>query len=136
MGEVGGGAVVASVEGRHHTDPVAARTFAREFHHLLALREAQALVAVDGNRGASVSRPLHGRRGVDLATLQPGHIRPHHVRHAMRIDAANIGVDQHIGSRRRIAYAHAERGEDGFDGASHVRLGNADGNVIGHLETL
>ena len=94
---VGGGAEVASVVGDDGGDAHLLRLVDGELHGLGADGEAEAAVAVDrgGGWGVALELPLGG--GIDVAALQAGDVGAHHVGDAVRVDAAEVGVEQGVG---------------------------------------
>ena len=106
--------------GRH---AVGTRPLDREVHRGDAgdLPEPQPAVEADGR--AVVVERRHLGHGLDVAAAHPAVVERHQVG-AVRVDAAQVGLDQVVGDERGLVAGHAERAEQSFEVGAEVRLGD------------
>ena len=134
VGVVGAGAEVAAVHDRHRADAILGGAPDRLLHCRRRDYHAVTAVAVDHAGGLVVARHAPARRRVDGAAVEPAQVGAEHVAHAVGIDAAQVGVQQHVCGLARVSLRHACLLQELLGGPAHLRGRNADRDLLGNLE--
>src|SRR5258708_14519396 len=115
-------------------DPAGAGFFRHPHSDLIRLRtdhEAQAVVAIDGCGTRRRTHDFDLRGGIDETFTEQIEIAGQ-TRHAVGIDAAQVGGGEHVGSLRRVSLGHAEIQEDASAKLAQYFDGKDSGLYVGH----
>src|SRR5258706_16202458 len=110
-------------------DPAGAGFFRHPHSDLIRLRtdhEAKTVVGIDGCGAGGRTKDFDLGCGIDEAFTEQIEIACQ-TRHAVGIDAAQVGGGEHVGSLRRVSLGHAEMQED----ASAKFAQHFDGKYLG-----
>jgi len=129
-------AEVAAVEHGHDADAHAPRLLDRQSHRLGTDRDPQAPLGVDHRRPRRLAGDPPAWTRVELAGLVVADIGAEHVRHAVRLDAAQIGHREHVRPLGGILGCQTELLEDLGHGAAQRRLRDHHLVFRGNLEAL
>ena len=135
-GVVADRAEVPAVVHGHHADAHGLRLLDGQAHGLGPDHDAEAPLRVDHRGAGSLAHQPVSRLGLELARLVVLDVHPQHVRHAVRLDAAEVGHGQHVGALRGVLGAHAQLLEDLRHRPAQCRFGDADDVFRGNLEAL
>ena len=110
LGVVAGRPEVASVADGDHADAVRFGAGDAAVHRVDGDDDAHASVAVEGEGGGGLTQHADRWRGVHAAVAQAGHVAPvpGEVGDTVRLDALQVGVDEHLGGDGGIGGRHAE----------------------------
>jgi len=117
---------VSAVGDGHHADAHVPRFVDREPHRPGSHDDAEPTLGVDHRSGRRLADNSPSGTGIQLAGLVVPDVRAQHIRHAMRLDTAEICHRQHVRRLRRIFWAHAELLEDLRDRATQRRFRDED----------
>ena len=134
--EVADGAEVAGVVHGDHADADGARLLDGQPHRLRSDDDAEPPLAVDHRGGGRLPHDAPSRPRIELAGPVVADVGAQHVRHAVRLDAAQVGHRQHVRRIRGVVRAHAELLEDLGDRPSQRRFRDEDLVLLGYLEAL
>jgi hypothetical protein len=133
---VADGAEVAAVEHGDHAHAGPAGLVDGQAHGAGPHDHAQAALGVDDRGGRRLADHAPAGLGVELAGLVVADVGPQHVGHAVGLDAADVGHDEHVGRVGGVGRRHAELLEDLGDGRAQRGLGHEDLVLLGNLEAL
>ncbi len=107
-GEMADGAEVPAVVHGDHAHPHRPRLLDGQSHGPGSHDDAETLFGVDDRGGGRLALQSPARLRVELARLVVPHIRPQHVRHAVRLDPAQVRHGQDVRRLRGVFLAHPQ----------------------------
>src|SRR5260221_14391758 len=119
-------------------DPAGASFFRHPHGNLIRLRtdhKAETVVTIDSCGARSRTQDFDLRCRIDEAFAEQIEIACQ-TRHAVGIDAAQVGGGEHVGSLRRVSFGHAEMQEDASAKLAQRFDGKYLGLYLGHAPPL
>jgi hypothetical protein len=135
-GVVADGAEVPAVAHGHDADADAARLVDGQPHRPRTHDDAEPPLGVDDGRARCLAQHPPARTRIELAGLVVAHVGPQHVGDAVRLHAAQVCHDQHVGSVGGVLGGDAKLLKDVADGLPQCRLPDQHLVLLGHLEAI
>jgi hypothetical protein len=129
-------AEVSAVVHGHHTDADVPGLLDGQAHRLRSHDDAEPPPGIDHRCAGRLTDDAPAGLGIQLARLVIPDVRAQHVRHAMRLDAAEVRHRQHVRAFRGIVRANPQLLEDLRHRLSQCRFRNPDLVFLGNLEAL